>query len=53
MRELGLAEVPKKHPLIKTTRSNHRLPNCENILNRDFDEIYLATMIDLRTRKMI
>ena len=73
MRELGLSAVPKKRPPIKTTHSNHRLPTCENILNRDFDvysdqpawvsdityihtrykQIYLATMIDLRTRKVI
>ena len=37
MRELGLAAAPKKRPPIKTTHSNHRLPTCENILNRDFD----------------
>jgi len=73
MRELGFSAVPKKRPPVKTTHSNHRLPTCENILNRDFDvhsdrpawvsdityihtrhkQIYLATMIDLRTRKVI
>ena len=73
MRELGLTAVPKKRPPVKTTHSDHRLPTCENIFNRDFDvhsdrpawvsdityihtrhkQIYLAIIIDLRTRKVI